>query len=71
MGIGPTRPAWKAGILPLNYARKNLCTLNQNAFKVYHDKKVLSMNFGKIYKIIYNKIEVNLLKNAKMWAKIF
>jgi hypothetical protein len=22
MGIGPTRPAWKAGILPLNYTRK-------------------------------------------------
>ena len=23
MGIGPTRPAWKAGILPLNYTRTN------------------------------------------------
>ena len=23
MGIGPTRPAWKAGILPLNYTRIN------------------------------------------------
>jgi hypothetical protein len=22
MGIEPTRPAWKAGVLPLNYARK-------------------------------------------------
>ena len=22
MGIGPTLPAWKAGILPLNYTRK-------------------------------------------------
>ena len=22
MGIGPTQPAWKAGILPLNYTRK-------------------------------------------------
>ena len=24
MGIEPTRPAWKAGILPLNYTRINL-----------------------------------------------
>ena len=24
MGIGPTRPAWKAGILPLNYTRNSL-----------------------------------------------
>ncbi len=23
MGIEPTRPAWKAGILPLNYTRKS------------------------------------------------
>ncbi len=23
MGIEPTQPAWKAGILPLNYARKD------------------------------------------------
>ena len=23
MGIEPTRPAWKAGILPLNYTRNN------------------------------------------------
>ena len=24
MGIEPTRPAWKAGILPLNYTRKDV-----------------------------------------------
>ena len=24
MGIEPTRPAWKAGILPLNYTRKSV-----------------------------------------------
>ena len=23
MGIGPTPPAWKAGVLPLNYTRKS------------------------------------------------
>ena len=23
MGIEPTLPAWKAGVLPLNYTRKN------------------------------------------------
>ncbi len=23
MGIEPTQPAWKAGVLPLNYTRKN------------------------------------------------
>ncbi len=24
MGIEPTYPAWKAGVLPLNYARKTI-----------------------------------------------
>ena len=24
-GIGPAYPAWKAGVLPLNYTRKSLC----------------------------------------------
>ena len=27
MGIEPTRPAWKAGILPLNYTRINLASV--------------------------------------------
>ena len=31
MGIEPTRPAWKAGILPLNYTRTQ-----QNNFNVHH-----------------------------------
>ena len=33
MGIGPTLPAWKAGILPLNYTRKS--NLFRNAKKLY------------------------------------
>ncbi len=27
MGIGPTQPAWKAGILPLNYTRNSQCQM--------------------------------------------
>ncbi len=29
MGIEPTRPAWKAGILPLNYTRRTFCIISQ------------------------------------------
>ena len=29
-GIGPARPAWKAGILPLNYTRIYRLELNYN-----------------------------------------
>ena len=32
MGIGPTLPAWKAGILPLNYTRKSLHTITLTYF---------------------------------------
>ena len=35
MGIGPTRPAWKAGILPLNYTRIiSLQTMLMNYIKM-------------------------------------
>ncbi len=33
MGIEPTRPAWKAGILPLNYTRKIL-TLDDEIYSI-------------------------------------
>ena len=39
MGIEPTRPAWKAGILPLNYTRSVYC-LTDNV--VYYIKNPLS-----------------------------
>ena len=31
MGIEPTRPAWKAGVLPLNYTRKSFFLLTHSA----------------------------------------
>ena len=34
MGIGPTRPAWKAGILPLNYTRIYLA-FTSNSQRLY------------------------------------
>ena len=34
MGIGPTRPAWKAGILPLNYTRTT--TLKNHSTSKFH-----------------------------------
>ena len=36
MGIGPTRPAWKAGILPLNYTRIHRTSLAASATLVYN-----------------------------------
>ena len=36
MGIEPTRPAWKAGILPLNYTPQMLClTLTLNYYNTF------------------------------------
>ena len=40
MGIEPTRPAWKAGILPLNYTR----VLSQQQI-YYHNTILLSRTF--------------------------
>ena len=43
MGIEPTRPAWKAGILPLNYTRKY--DPFQTARPLYHRASGLSRAF--------------------------
>ena len=44
MGIEPTRPAWKAGILPLNYTR--ICF---QAIILYHFAFSLSIGFEKVF----------------------
>ena len=43
-GIGPAYPAWKAGVLPLNYTRKSL-SLAVSAREFYHKKCKLSTGF--------------------------
>ena len=48
MGIEPTRPAWKAGILPLNYTR-----IRFSAFILYHLVSHLSRGFRNFF-IIFN-----------------
>ena len=46
LGIEPTRPAWKAGILPLNYTRKNQ-SLHQRRDIVYQISGFVSTLFFK------------------------
>ena len=47
MGIGPTQPAWKAGVLPLNYTRTshNALRLYQIAFILSNKKRPLGKNY--------------------------
>ena len=49
MGIEPTRPAWKAGILPLNYTR-----ISRNALQLYNARKNMSTKIARFYKICKN-----------------
>ena len=49
MGIGPTQPAWKAGILPLNYTR-----ISRNALQLYNARKNMSTKIARFYKICKN-----------------
>ena len=47
MGIEPTRPAWKAGILPLNYTRMGTAVYLTSALVSYHILMGLSITFWK------------------------
>ena len=50
MGIGPTQPAWKAGILPLNYTRTSKCQISiSNPQRVVNS---FSLQFSKFRKKI-------------------
>ena len=65
MGIEPTRPAWKAGILPLNYTRiflwvsiKTAC--HQLTFRIIAELDVFVNTFLKLFLIFlfYRQITV-------------
>ena len=56
MGIEPTYPAWKAGVLPLNYTRVlNYNTTNQKKIKWKFKKiYILAVPFYKLSRIKIN-----------------
>ena len=63
MGIEPTRPAWKAGILPLNYTRMDGVPVT-SAFEYYHIFLRLSMPFRKFFPV---KAELSQ-RTAPLWS---
>jgi hypothetical protein len=55
MGIGPTQPAWKAGILPLNYTR--IC------YNIYYTKKrIICQHFLQKNIKKYKKIDTDYIQ---------
>ncbi len=53
MGIEPTRPAWKAGILPLNYTRMMCFPLSLTTIALYQIGRYLSSVLLKKYFLIF------------------
>ena len=51
MGIGPTQPAWKAGVLPLNYTRTSFTMLN-DYIKSECDCQTFLTKFCKIFILV-------------------
>ena len=45
MGIEPTRPAWKAGILPLNYTRISLYSGTDSLYRLPYFKRFVNTFF--------------------------
>ena len=55
-GALPTRPAWKAGILPLNYTRTLIAHPFFNAIRVYHKRPRRVKNFGPLFANFFHEI---------------
>ena len=70
MGIGPTRPAWKAGILPLNYTRVSLVAVpyQQRLYIITLIPTIVKQKsalFRKIFKIfLFFFLRANSLKKT-------
>ncbi len=56
MGIEPTRPAWKAGILPLNYTRKLFCNADYYTQSALHCQAFFNKNCD-IFSIDYKELK--------------
>ena len=55
MGIEPTYPAWKAGVLPLNYTRmENGNYLSVTTLVILHAKTGIVNSFFIIFKYFFN-----------------
>ena len=62
MGIGPTQPAWKAGVLPLNYTRTS-----HNAMTLYQKRFLLSNTFRAF--LPKKKLILKNIKFGIFWQK--
>ncbi len=69
MGIEPTRPAWKAGILPLNYTRKHVGYYNTLFFSCQDEilrKRRDFLNFFRLSCFFLGKTHGVFLSPVKM-----
>ena len=73
MGIEPTRPAWKAGILPLNYTRTYSIFGGHfsTAYISYHKQRSLSILFFNFFEIFFapSKQQKIVLKSRKQLSR--
>ena len=61
MGIGPTQPAWKAGVLPLNYTRTSFTMLNDYIKIHFCCQSFLSVLLSLLYLYLAKHITLPLL----------
>ena len=71
MGIEPTRPAWKAGILPLNYTRIDNALIKRLYIITYFRNFVKC--FLKVFKktFVFRKLPMGLENKGSVCYNIF
>ena len=75
MGIEPTRPAWKAGILPLNYTRVRQCSYILSKFSKYVKRfrgnfRNFLQNRGDFFSVHFNRLSRRIWEN-KLQSYLF
>ncbi len=76
MGIGPTQPAWKASVLPLNYTRRSALRPNRARLSPNEALRVNSMliDYSKYYLYCQLNFKIILFNflfyNLKLYAAV-
>ena len=68
MGIEPTLPAWKAGVLPLNHARESTCAVRTPVQK-YANRNERALLCSEAFALTFHSL--NILPHFSLFVKPF
>ena len=71
MGIGPTQPAWKAGILPLNYTRSYEIINLHPSMRAIDGARTRGLDLGKVARYQLRHYRIFIFSEQMIYYRIY